>query len=254
MGDTNGHASAGSKITTAVILAAGRGTRLRGTLADLPKGFLPLDGVPIVERSIRKLLEHGVTRILIGTGHLSEAYEQLAGTYPQLECVRNDAYASTGSMHTLSNLQESLADDFLLLESDLVYERRGLATLLSDEHRDVILASGRTNSGDEVYLQVDAARNLVNVSKDASRLGGIHGELVGITKLSVGTYRHLCAATAGRPGLDYEQGLAGIADRHPVFVRKVEDLAWGEIDDEAHLQRVLGAVYPEIVKREADEH
>jgi 2-aminoethylphosphonate-pyruvate transaminase len=254
MGDTNGRSSAGSKLTTAVILAAGRGTRLRGTIADLPKGFLPLDGLPIVERSIRKLLDHGVTRIVIGTGHLSAAYEQLAGRYRQIDCVRNEAYASTGSMHTLSNLRASIADDFLLLESDLVYERRGLATLLADPHRDVILASGRTNSGDEVYLQVDAALNLVDVSKDASRLGGIHGELVGITKLSVGTYHHLCAATAGRPKLDYEHGLAEIAGRHPVFVRRVEDLAWGEIDDEAQLQRILATVYPEIVKRETDEN
>ena len=49
-------------------------------------------------------------------------------------------------------------------------------------------------------------------------------------------------------------GLAEIAGRHPVFVRRVEDLAWGEIDDEAQLQRILATVYPEIVKRETDEN
>ncbi len=245
--------SSTNKLDTAVILAAGRGTRLQGTLSDLPKGFLPLGGVPIVERSIRKLLDHGITRILIGTGHLNAAYEKLAATYGAIVCVRNEAYATTGSMHTLSNLRDRLDGDFLLLESDLVYEQRSLRTLLADGHRDVILASGQTNSGDEVYLQVDAAGHLVNVSKDSTRLGRIDGELVGISKLSIETYRELCRTTAGKPKLDYEHGLAGLADQRPLFVHQVADLAWGEIDDEAHLRRVIATVYPEILKRETDE-
>ena len=236
-----------------MILAAGRGTRLQGTLSELPKGFLSLGGLPIVERSIRKLLDFGITRIVIGTGHLNEAYEKLAATYGAVECVRNEAYAVSGSMHTLSNLWDSLDLDFLLLESDLVYEQRSLRALLADPHEDVILASGRTHSGDEVYLQVDAANNLVAVSKDPSRLGRIDGELVGISKLSIDTFRRLCKTTAGRPKLDYEHGLAELSAKRPLFVHKVEDLVWGEIDDEAHLRRVLVTVYPEILKRETDE-
>ncbi len=240
-----------SGLNTAVILAAGRGTRLQGTFSELPKGFLPLAGVPIVEQSIRKLLASGITRIVIGTGHLSEAYEALAARYPGIECVRNDAYATTGSLCTLANLAPHLDGDFLLLESDLVYEARSLAVLLAETRSDVILASGRTNSGDEVYVEADETGRLMAVSKDASRLGGIHGELVGISKLSLATYRALCARAPGRSKLDYEQGLAGISTEHPVFVHRVEDLAWSEIDDETHLKRALAAVYPEIQRREA---
>ena len=236
---------------TAVILAAGRGTRLQATFAELPKGFLPLAGVPIVEQSIRKLLACGITRIVIGTGHLSEAYEALAARYPEIECVRNDAYATTGSLCTLANLAKHLDRDFLLLESDLVYEARSLTLLLAESRCDVILASGRTNSGDEVYVEADDAGRLVAVSKDACRLGGIHGELVGISKLSIETYRALCARASGCSKLDYEQGLAGISVERPVFVHRVEDLAWSEIDDETHLQRALASVFPEIQHREA---
>jgi 2-aminoethylphosphonate-pyruvate transaminase len=240
-----------SGVNTAVILAAGRGTRLQGTFSEQPKGFLPLAGVPIVEQSIRKLLASGITRIVIGTGHLSEAYEALAARYPGITCVRNDAYATTGSLCTLANLAQHLDRDFLLLESDLVYEARSLAVLLAETRPDVILASGRTNSGDEVYVEADETGRLVAVSKDASRLGGIHGELVGISKLSLATYRALCARAAGRSKLDYEQGLAGISTERPVFVHRVDDLAWSEIDDETHLKRALADVFPEIQKREA---
>jgi len=238
-------------VDTAVILAAGRGTRLRGTFSELPKGFLPLGGVPIVEQSIRKLIAHGMRRILIGTGHLSVAYEKLAEGYREVECVRNDDYATTGSMHTLATLRGRLDRDFLLLESDLIYESRALRILLSETRADAILTSGQTNSGDEVYVETDRDGHLLAVSKDASRLAGVHGEWVGISKISLGTYERLCTVTAGRVKLEYEHGLAEVTRAHPVYVRKVDDLVWSEIDDEAHLKRALDRVYPEILKRDA---
>ena len=47
-------------IKTAVILAAGMGTRLGERTKNQPKGFLMLDEKPIVEQSICKLLEMGI--------------------------------------------------------------------------------------------------------------------------------------------------------------------------------------------------
>lgn len=111
-------------IKTAVILAAGMGTRLGERTKNQPKGFLMLDEKPIVEQSICKLLEMGIEKIVIGTGYLAEAYERLATRYPQITCVRNDEYEKTGSMYTLYNLKDHISDDFLLLESDLIYEKK----------------------------------------------------------------------------------------------------------------------------------
>jgi len=241
------------KIKVAVILAAGMGTRLRSVLRDVPKGFLRIDGLSLIEWSIDKLIDNGIEKIVIGTGHLSEEYDALARKIDQVCCVRNDRYASTGSMYTLYNLRDYINDDFLLLESDLIYEKSALDALLSDSHRNIVLSSGRTGSGDEVYLEVDSARNLVNVSKDPSRLARIDSELVGISKLSLPAFERLCAATRDKPGIDYELGFVGIAKTCPLFVKKVEDLAWSEIDDEDHLRRALQTVYPKIKEREAYE-
>ena len=227
------------------------GTRLRNVLQDVPKGFLRIDGSSLIEWSIRKLVDHGMKRIIIGTGHLSEVYDELARKIDGVCCVRNDRYASTGSMYTLYNLRDRIDGDFLLLESDLIYEKSALEAVLSDVHRDVILASGRTDSGDEVYLEVDGARHLINVSKDPTRLASIDSELVGISKLSLAAFERLCAATGDKPNIDYEHGFVEIAEICPLFVKKVEDLAWSEIDDEEHLRRALQTVYPIIKAREA---
>ena len=44
---------------------------------------------------------------------------------------------------------------FLLLESDIVYEPRALATVLASPHESLILTSGPTGAGDEVYVWAD---------------------------------------------------------------------------------------------------
>ncbi len=113
------------RVRTAVILAAGQGTRLDELGRQAPKGFLHLGTRPIVEESIRRLEHVGIERILIVTGHLAEFYDRLAAQYRGLiETVHNPRFAETGSLASLTAARELLDEDFLLLESDLVYEPR----------------------------------------------------------------------------------------------------------------------------------
>lgn len=56
-------------IKTAVIMAAGMGTRF-GRYTDLiPKGFIPYKEKPMVIRSIEMLINCGIEKIIIGTGY-----------------------------------------------------------------------------------------------------------------------------------------------------------------------------------------
>jgi NDP-sugar pyrophosphorylase family protein len=56
---------------TAVILAGGFGTRLRGVLKDLPKPMAPVCGRPFVEWVLRHLYRQGIARFVLSTGHLA---------------------------------------------------------------------------------------------------------------------------------------------------------------------------------------
>ena len=71
-------------IKQAVILAGGLGSRLKDKTKTMPKGFLEIGGTAIVEQSIQKLLACGIEKIIIGTGHCSEYYDQLAQKYSGL--------------------------------------------------------------------------------------------------------------------------------------------------------------------------
>ncbi len=246
-------------IRQAVIMAGGLGSRLKGRTESMPKGFIEIEGQAIVERSVKKLFAAGVEEIVIGTGHCSEWYERLAEKYRCIKLARNDRYAETGSMGTLACCAPLVLGDFLLLESDLIYDDIGLAVLLNDQRKNVILASGATKSGDEVYLEADSCGNLVRHSKKLSEIGTVFGELVGITRLEKKTLDAMVAfmnAHLGdQPKMEYETAMSAVSSAAgtpgKIGIRKIEHYAWREIDDESHLEMAVNEVYPVIIENES---
>ena len=168
----------------AVILAAGRGVRLGAAGRRVPKGFIQIDGVTLIERSIGALRAAGIERVTIVTGHLPEHYVDLAGRLgASVTLVHNPEYASSGSLVSLTSVG-AVNEPYLLVESDLLYERRAPRLLMESPHPDLLLASGPTGSGDEVYVGAEAGR-LVDLTKRLRELRGAHvGELVGLTRVS----------------------------------------------------------------------
>lgn len=242
-------------IKQAVIVAGGLGSRFGGRTTAMPKGFIEIEGTAMVERSVQKLMAAGIESIIIGTGHCSEWYDDLAKKYPCIKTVRNDNYLNTSSMGTLEVCAPYVTGDFILLESDLVYDAVGLKVLINDDRNDVILASGPTHSEDEVYLEADKNNILTNVSKDRSKITTVAGELVGITRISKTVLTKMCDYySANRKELiklDYEHALEAVAKTYPIYVRKIEYYAWTEIDDEAMLDRALTLIWPRVKENES---
>ncbi len=107
----------------AIVLAAGYGSRLAPLTLEVPKPALPVAGVPMLIRILRKLKAAGVDRIAVNTHHLKEQIE---------ECVRHSGAADSvrlfyepeilGTAGPLVNARELLTDCdyFLLHNSDIV--------------------------------------------------------------------------------------------------------------------------------------
>ena len=240
-------------IRTAVILAAGLGSRLKALTSDKPKGLMEIDGLPLVEHSVRKLIAVGVQRVFIVTGYLRERYEQWAETYPEVTCIVNPAYADTGSMGSLACVKDEVNGPFLLLESDLYYDRWGLDMIQKSPAGDVVLASGFTASGDEVYIELREGGLLHRVSKDRSQLSGIDAELVGISKLSMQAFTRMCDYYEDQANrmMDYEHVMAAISDRIEFQVLRLDPFWWCEIDTAEHLERALRLIVPQVQLRES---
>jgi histidinol-phosphate/aromatic aminotransferase/cobyric acid decarboxylase-like protein/choline kinase len=135
----------------ALILAAGYGNRMRPLTDSTHKTLLKVGGRTLIGRIIDGLAEHGITDIVVVTGHLADDLEgALTAAYPDLRLtfVRNLRYRETNNIYSLALGFESIAldDDILLIESDLVYEPAVLRRILQSRHPNVALVD-RFRSG-----------------------------------------------------------------------------------------------------------
>jgi choline kinase len=254
---------------TAVILAAGLGLRLRSVIGEVPKGLLEIQGSGLLERSIQLLSSYGITKFFVVTGFQhqmleSRLQEQLRGTH--LSFVHNQQYASSGSMESLATMKGQVQEDFLLLESDLIYERRALELLLEAGQPDTVLTSGQTNSKDEVWIYGEPRSGkgeslelgrIRYINKQPSSEFALRGELVGISWLSADLFVAMCDYhAANKPRTlqyHYEENISDLSAERQISYLKISDLIWAEIDMESHYRRVLNEVYPRIQARENTE-
>ena len=68
----------------AMILAAGKGTRVRPLTNEMPKPMIPIIGKPVMEYLIEELERHGFDEIMINVSHLPEKIESYFGNGERL--------------------------------------------------------------------------------------------------------------------------------------------------------------------------
>lgn len=134
----------------AIILAGGKGSRLRPYTTVLPKPLMPLGEFPIAEIIIRQLRRVGITDIVISTGHLAELIEAFFGNGKRwgvkIRYVREDIPLGTaGAVRLVKNLE----DDFIVVNGDVLTDvnfgvlwkfhksKRNIATITIKERKVV---------------------------------------------------------------------------------------------------------------------
>lgn len=134
----------------AVLLAAGRGTRMGHLTASTPKPLLELCGRPIIEHILSGMLDAGVRQAVIVTGYLGEKLEAHlgdgAGLGLAIEYRRQDQ--PTGTAKALLLAREVLGDDpFMLSWGDIVVDQSeygDLARRFKDSPCDAMLGVNPT--------------------------------------------------------------------------------------------------------------
>lgn len=170
-----------------------------------------------------------------------KAYDALKATYRQIECVLSPQYAETNSMYTLGNCREAIGnDDFILLESDIIYSKNAISELQENEHPDIMLITSVKKFQDQYYVAYDENRTLMRCSTNKAE-NDAKGKLVGIHKLSSSFYHRICEEyekiVADKPKLGYEYQLLWMSQNVcSLYVLNTSDVAWYEIDDEDDLK------------------
>ena len=112
-------------ITTALLLAAGAGTRLQPLTDGYPKCLTEVRGVPILGRLVSCLLAQGFTRLVVVVGYRDEQIRDYLESHAYgltVQFVDCRKYATTNNIYSLWRAREYIREPFVLIESDLVFD------------------------------------------------------------------------------------------------------------------------------------
>ena len=102
----------GRKVDSAVILAAGIGSRMRPLSKVMPKALLTVRGEVLIERLICQLREKGITRIAIVTGYMAEKFRYLEEKYG-VTLLYNPEYQTRNTWYSLWIAKEYLPGSYI---------------------------------------------------------------------------------------------------------------------------------------------
>lgn len=106
----------------AVILAGGRGERLRPQTDTVPKSMTPVKGKPFLEHQILLLKKAGISDFLLLTGHLSNVIEShfREGSKLKVHIEYSVESHPLGSGGAVKNAAKLIQNDFLLINGDAI--------------------------------------------------------------------------------------------------------------------------------------
>ena len=121
------------RIKTALLLAAGRGSRLFPLTQKSPKCLTLVNEISILERLIKSLNQHGFKRLVVVTGHLEDCIRDFLKTRAgniKIEYVFSPLYKTTNNIYSLWMARKIINEPFMLIESDLIFEPSLLTEML----------------------------------------------------------------------------------------------------------------------------
>lgn len=173
----------------AVIMAAGKGSRLGKHTTDLPKSLLPLDkdGNTLLDYNLNILDRLGISKIIIVTGFNSQLIEKHTENNAKIKIIYNpfwDHCNVLGSLYmSLPHIQQQ---DFLFLHADTLADYN-IWQMLYKSEGDMILPFERKRCGEEeMKVVLDEQKKLLDITKEVSPEKA-QGEFLGIAKFGKNT-------------------------------------------------------------------
>lgn len=233
----------------AVILAGGVGSRLESMTGGRPKCLVEVGGRPIVLHQLDALSDHGIGPVLMVVGYQHEAIREVVGQ--RVEYLVNERFKETNSLYSLWLAREWIKGDFVLLNSDLLFDPEILDRVL-EEPGNVLAYDSTSSNGREQTKVAIRERRVMDLGKDLPA-GAARGESLGLLKLDAAGAKTLLGVAHELVGRGQEhawviEATRAVCRMTPVYGVNIAGLRWAEVDFPHDLEEARREVWPAITK------
>mgnify|MGYP000845822302 FL=1 len=155
------------QIKRALILAAGRGTRLAPLTDDRPKPMVEVCGRPIITTILDALKAAGISSITIVRGYRGAAFDKLTDQYEGISFLDNPDWETSNNISsvTLAGAQ-GLLEDTYVIEGDLYLANPAVVTPMQERSNYIAFPVAET---DDWRFSIDAEGRITEIG-----VGGTH--------------------------------------------------------------------------------
>ena len=226
------------RITTALLLAAGTGSRLYPLTQNSPKCLTLVNDKSILERLLNNLKNQGFKRLVIVTGHKKDCITDFLGEKSGdicIEYIHSPLYKSTNNIYSLWMARNIINEPFVLFESDLVMNSNLLDDMVYPDRMAVALMQPWLNG---TTVSVNKANMVTKFQKGTTdSYSDIRYKTVNIYSFSLLSWQAIVKRlnkyiTEGNVNCYYETVFSEMIDNKSLIFESVsfDHKLWYEID------------------------
>ncbi|GKX67820.1 phosphocholine cytidylyltransferase family protein [Inconstantimicrobium mannanitabidum] len=227
----------------ALILAAGRGTRISRYLSGRPKCTVDIGGETLIEHTVKQLRKAGINEIGIIVGYNQKAVREILREH-QVSFFYNPFFDVTNSIASAWFADRFIKndDDIIIMNGDVFIENSLLDDILNEKVSPVLFSdSSRKEQADYKFYYED---NILK--KYGKELSGkdVSGEYIGIARIGrefIDTFKSSLdnMIEAQQHSLWWENALYELSKDNDIYVRDVAGKFWAEVDYIEDYERIL---------------
>ncbi len=238
----------------AIILAAGRGSRMGPLCEERPKCLVELANKPLIERQVAALRSGGAEAVAVVRGYRADMIELSDLTY-----FYNERWAETNMVMSLAAAAEWLTSGPVIVSYSDIFYRGALVEELAATAGDLVISYDRSwrslwssrfadPLADAETFQTDASGRLIEIGSKTDKIDEIKGQYMGLLKITPRGWRDVemlidSLDARARDRLDMTSLLQSLLRRNVVIGTLGTDGQWGEVDNPSDL-----AVYDRMVR------
>jgi choline kinase len=228
--------------TSAIILAAGRGSRMASYSNSSPKSLLEFKGEALLNRQLRSFNDAGIKDFVIVGGYMIDQMAEFAKkSRHDIRLLANPFFGVTNSIASLWFAREYLVGDVFITNGDTYFQKEIFAKLLDNEN-EYVFGVDESKRNDADYRVTLADGEILDMGKDISG-DDVMAEYIGIAlvrKKGVPLFRELLekAIKAGNYNLWWEELFVELMSKSKKisYVDVTGDF-WFEIDEAKDYRR-----------------
>lgn len=171
----------------AIILAAGKGERLRPLTNKQPKCLVKLFGKSLLEWQINVFRNSGIHDITIVTGYMSDSIN-----FPSVDTIQNENFDSTNMVETLFCAEKKFSESTIVSYGDIIFEPSILKKLILSTHDFSIIIDKNwleywkirfeNPLDDAESLEINSDGDITSIGQKVSDVSKIQGQYIGLMK------------------------------------------------------------------------